>query len=121
MVKKDKLGVPRPKEVYDSGNKSLDEEELRAYQSRFWIRAGAPGEAGQSSTQPLIPPPPSQEEDIVSPSTILEDQVHDLTTRFDAYWDETLEHQVSINQDMDTLKVDINIVMRNQTIILSNQ
>ena len=41
MVKKDKLGVPRPKEVYDSGNEPLDEEELRAYQSRFGIFAGA--------------------------------------------------------------------------------
>ena len=29
MVKKDKLGVLRPVEVYDSGNEPLDEEELR--------------------------------------------------------------------------------------------
>ena len=90
MVKKDKLGVPRLEEVYDSGNEPLDEEELKTYQSRFGIPAGAQGEAGQSSTQPLSPPPPpSQEEDPVSPSTILEDQVHDLIARFDAYWDET--------------------------------
>ena len=31
MVKKDKPGVPRPEEVYDSGNKPSDEDELRAY------------------------------------------------------------------------------------------
>ena len=41
MVKKDKPGVPRPKEVYDSGNEPLNEDELKAYQSRFGIPAGA--------------------------------------------------------------------------------
>ena len=55
MVKKDKSGVPRPKEVYDSGNEPSDEDELRAYQSRFGIPIGTQGKARQSSTQP--PPP----------------------------------------------------------------
>ena len=55
MVKKDKPGVPRPEEVYDSGNEPSDEDELRAYQSRFRIPIGTQGEAGQSSTQPLPP------------------------------------------------------------------
>ena len=32
VVKKDKPGVPRLEEIYDSGNESSDEEELRAYQ-----------------------------------------------------------------------------------------
>ena len=45
MVKKDKSGVPRPKEVYDSGNESSDEDELRAYQSRSGIPTGAQREA----------------------------------------------------------------------------
>ena len=40
MVKKDKLGVPRLEEVYDSGNDPSDEDELRAYQSRFGIPVG---------------------------------------------------------------------------------
>ena len=62
MVKKDKPGVPRPEEVYDSGNEPSDEEELRAYQYRFRIQAGAHGEGGQSSIQPP-PQPPSQDED----------------------------------------------------------
>ena len=34
-VKKDKPGVLRPKEVYDSSNETSDENELTAYQSRF--------------------------------------------------------------------------------------
>ena len=84
MVKKDKQGVPRPEEVYDSSNEPSDEDDLRANQSRFRIPVGAEGEAGQSSTQPP-PPQPSQEEDSVSPSTTLEDQVQDLTARFDTY------------------------------------
>ena len=71
--------------MYDSGNEPSDKEELRVYQSRFRIPAGAQGEAGQSSTQP---PPlllPFQEEDPISLSTTLKDQVHHLTARFDAY------------------------------------
>ena len=74
MVKKDKPGVPRPEEVYDSSNEPSDEDDLREYQSMFGIPVGAKGEAGQSSTQPL-PPQPSQEKDLVNPSTTLEDQV----------------------------------------------
>ena len=46
MVKKDKPGVPRLDEVYDSGNEPFDEDELREYQSRFGILVGAQGEAG---------------------------------------------------------------------------
>ena len=99
MVKKDKLGVPRPEEVYESGNETSDEDELRVYQSRFRIPVGTQGEAGQSSTQPS-PPQPSSKEDSISPSTTLKDQVQDLTARFDAYRDETQEHRVLISQDM---------------------
>ena len=40
MVNKDKPSVPRPEEVYDSGNEPSDEDELRAYQSRFGIPVG---------------------------------------------------------------------------------
>ena len=55
FVKKDKPGVPRPEEVYDSGNEPSDEEELKAYQTRFGIRDDASGEVGQSSTVPPLP------------------------------------------------------------------
>ena len=72
MVKKDKPGVPRPKEMYNLSNEPSDEDDLREYQSRFGILVGAQGEVGQSSTQPPLPQP-SQEEDLVSPSTTLED------------------------------------------------
>ena len=72
MVKKDKPGVTRLEEVYDSGNEPSNEDKIRAYQSRFRIPASAQGEARESSTQPL-PPPPSQEKDSINPSTTLED------------------------------------------------
>ena len=89
FVKKDKQGVPWPEEVYDSGNEPSDEEELRAYQTQFGIRDDAPGEVRQSSTVSPPPPPPSHEEPSPSPTPALEDQIHELTTRFDAFWDET--------------------------------
>ena len=114
MVKKDKPGVPRLEEVYDSRNEPSKEEELRAYQFRFGIREYAQRDARQSSTQPPPPSPPSHEEDPSNPSQTLEDQVHNLTTRFDAFWDETQEHQVSLSQEMDDLKAKMNIVLSNQ-------
>ena len=72
MVKKDKPGVSRLEEVYDSGNELSDEDELRAYKSRFRLPVGTQGEVGQSSTQPSAPQP-SPKEDLISPSTTLED------------------------------------------------
>ena len=44
MVKKDKSGVPRPEEVYDLGNETSDEDELREYQFRFGIPISTQGE-----------------------------------------------------------------------------
>ena len=40
IVKKDKPCVPRQEEVYDSRNEPSNEDELRAYQSRFMIPIG---------------------------------------------------------------------------------
>ena len=39
-VKKDKPGVPRLEEVYNSGNEPSDEDELRANQSKCGIPLG---------------------------------------------------------------------------------
>ena len=41
MVKKDKPSVPRPEKVYNLSNEPSDEDDLRAYQSRFGILVGA--------------------------------------------------------------------------------
>ena len=39
-VKRDKPGVPRPEETYDSRNEQFDEDELHEYQAHF----GFPGD-----------------------------------------------------------------------------
>ena len=77
--------MPRPEEVYDSDNEPSDEEELRAYQTRFRIRDDAPREVRQPATVPPPPPPLSREEPSLSPTPAIEDQIHELTTRFDAF------------------------------------
>ena len=87
VVKKDKPGVPQPDAVYDSGHEPSDEEELTAYQTLFGMREETPGEADQPSTPPPLPPP--TEPDAPGPSPTLEDQVQFLTSRFDAFLDET--------------------------------
>ena len=56
VVKKNKPGVSRPNEVYDSKIKPSDEEELKAYLTMFGMREDEKREVGQSSTQTSIPP-----------------------------------------------------------------
>ena len=50
VVKKNKSSVPRLEEVYDFGNEPSDEENLRAYQTRFGMREDDKRNVGQSST-----------------------------------------------------------------------
>ena len=101
----------------DSGNKPSDEEELRAYQTMFGMREDDKRDACQSSTQPPSPPPTTHEEDDSNPSRPIEDQVQDLTMRFDAFWDETQEYQVSMSQEMEELRGKMNTMLSNQEII----
>ena len=85
-VKRDKLGVPRPKGTYDSGHEPSDEDELRDYQARFGPLGDPQGDIGQSSSHP--PPPPPQQPSAVatsSPTPDLEDPVLALTERFDVF------------------------------------
>ena len=96
VVKKNKSGVPILEVVYASKNEPSDKEELKAYQTMFGMRDGDRREASQSPTQA------HEETSPISPHPI-EDQVHDLTMRFDAFWDETQEHHVLMSQEMDEL------------------
>ena len=86
-VKMDKPGVPRLEEVYDSGNEPSDEEELRHTKLRLGY-----GTMPQGRSNKPPPPPPSHKKPPPSPTPELEDQVHEFTTRFDAFWDKTQEH-----------------------------
>ena len=93
MVKRDKPSVPCPEVMYDSGNEPSDEDDLQEYQARFGLPVDPQGDSRQASSLPPPlqtsshppPPQPSQEDDPISPSTILEDPVLNLTTRFEAY------------------------------------
>ena len=85
VVKKNKSGVPRFEAVYDSSHEPLNEEELTAYQTLFDMHEKTPSEAGKPSTFHPPPPPPPVVPDVPSPSPTLEDQVQDLTSRFDAF------------------------------------
>ena len=105
VVKKDKSGVPRSDVVYDSSHEPSNEEDLTAYQTLFGMSEETPGEADPHpppihSTHPPHSPPPA-ESAVTSPSPTLEDQVQGLTTRLDAFWDETQEHRITMIQDMD--------------------
>ena len=117
VVKKDKSGVPRSKAVYDSGHEPLDEEELTVYQTLFGMPEETLGKASQPFTTHPYPPPPPVMPDVPSPSPALEDQVQDITSRFDALWDETQKHRVTMSQDMDVLRADMRIVLHNQQVI----
>ena len=48
----------------------------------------------------------------------LTDQIHALTTRFDAYWDESQEHCVALSQDMDAIRVEMATIRANQDLIM---
>ena len=117
VVKKDKPGIPQSDAVYDSGHEPLNEKELTAYQTLFGMREESSGEVDPPSTSHPPPPPLPAEPAVTSPSPTLEDQVQDLTTQLDAFWDETQEHWVTISQDMDALRADKRIVLCNQQVI----
>ena len=69
--------------MYDFDNEPLNEEELRAYQAMREGRNEERGEVGQSSTQPPLPTSHEEEEPI--PPQSIEDQLHNLTMRFDSF------------------------------------
>ena len=40
--------------------------------------------------------------------------IHALTTKFDAYWDESQEHRVALSQDMDAIRAKMATIRANQ-------
>ena len=121
-VKRDTPGVPQPEGVYESGHEPSDEDELPDYRACFGFLGDTSDDIGQSSGHP--PPPPTQQPQAAappSPSPDLEDLVHSLTERFDAFSDETQEHRVLVTQDMEALRADMQTVLANQAIILQQQ
>ena len=74
--------------------------------------AGVPMLDSEEQVQQRLPIPlPSASDpmdgdpEVPSSSTqSLVDQIHALTTRLDAYWDESQEHRVALNQDMNSIR-----------------
>ena len=91
-----RLPIPLPKAKFRSSGDSdeeTDEDALAATPS-----AGDP-EVSSSSTQSLAY------------------QIHALTTRFDAYWDEYQEHRVALSQDMDAIRAEMATIHADQDLI----
>ena len=84
----------------------------------------SPGDSDEETDEdaPAATPSASDPEDgeleILSSSTqSLADRIHALTTRFDAYWDESQEHCVSLSQDMDAIRVEMATIRVSQDLI----
>ena len=78
-----RLPIPLPKAKFGSSGDSDEETDDDAPTAT--PSAGDP-EVPSSSTQSLA------------------DQIHALTTRFDAYWDESQNHRVALSHDMDAIR-----------------
>ena len=92
-----RLPIPLPKAKFRSpgdSDEETDEDAMAATPS-----AGDP-EVPSSSTQSLA------------------DQIHALTTRFDAYWDESQEHRVARSQDMDAIRAEMATIRSSQDFIM---
>ena len=93
-----RLPIPLPMAKFRSSTESKKEADNDA-------AAAAHSEGESEDDDPEVP----------SNSTPpLADQIHELTTRFDAYWDETQEHCVALSKYMDALKAKMTIIRSNQ-------
>ena len=91
------LLIPLPKEKFGSPG-DLDEETDDDATAVTPITGGLKDgdlEVPSSSTQSLA------------------DQIHALTARFDAYWDEFQEHRVALSQDVYAIKAEMAIIHSN--------
>ena len=64
---------------------------------------------------PSVSDPVDGDPEVLSSSTqSLADQIHALTARFNAYWDELKEHQVTLSQDMDSIQAEMAAIRASQ-------
>ena len=62
--------------------------------------------------------PEDDDPEVPYSSTSLGDQIHMLTTRFYAYWDESQEHRVAPCQDMDANRAEMATIRASQDLII---
>ena len=77
---------------------------------------GSPGELDEETDEDAAAATPSAgDPEVLSSSTqSLADQIHALTTRFDAYWDKSQGHSVSLSQDMDAIRAEMATICASQ-------
>ena len=85
------------------------------------VKFGSPRDSEEEADEDVATATPSQgdsedgDPEVPSSSTqSLADQIRALTTRFDANWDKSQEHCVSLSQDMDALKAEMAFIRSNQ-------
>ena len=85
------LTIPLPRVKFGSRDKSdeeIDED----------VPAATPSASNPMDDDPKVPSSSTQS---------LADQIHALTARFDAYWDQSQEHRVALSQDMDSIQAEM--------------
>ena len=80
------------------------------------------GSSGNSNEKidenaPAATPSAGNPEVLSSSNQSLADQIHALTTQFDAYWDESQEHRVALSQDMDAIRAEMATIRASQDLI----
>ena len=72
---------------------------------------GSPGDSDEETDEDAAAATPSandpKDSDPEVPSSLTQSlayQIHALTTRFDAYWDESQKHRVAMSQDMEAIR-----------------
>ena len=83
-----RLPIPLPRANFESLDESNEETEED-------VPTVTPSTSDLVDGDPKVPSSSTQS---------LADQIHALTTRFDAYWDESQEHRVAHSQDMDSIR-----------------
>ena len=85
------------------------------------VKFGSPGESDEETDDDVPTSTPSTSDLVDGDPEIpyiltqsLVDHIHALTTRFDAYWDESQEHRVALSQDMDSIKAEMATIHANQ-------
>ena len=86
------------------------------------VKFGSPDETNDDVTDDDAPAATPSASDLVdgdlevpsSSTQSLADQIHALTSRFDAYWDESQEHQVALIQDMDSIRAEMAAIRASQ-------
>ena len=91
------LPIPLPRVKFGSP----DDDETDDDETDEDVPAATPSTSNPVDGNPEVPSNSTQS---------LADQIHALTARFDAYWDESQEHQVALSQDMDSIWAEMDAI-----------